>query len=93
MQFIASDLIIAENIYSQVGQDGHRYMLMEAITDHVMDETAIQKADGYTTNANGVRRKKITINSTPISSEFFPLHLFWHFLVFFWTVYFNYSCF
>ena len=40
-----------------------------------------------------IRRKKITINSTPISSKFFPLHLFWHFLVFFWAVDFNYSCF
>ena len=52
--------IITENIYSQVDKDGHKHKLMEGIIDHVSDETAISKTDGFTTNHNGLKRRKIT---------------------------------
>lgn len=45
--------IIAENLYSQVDEDGHRYQLLEMIIDHLTNGNAVAKEDGYTATKSG----------------------------------------
>ena len=52
--------IIAENIFSQVDEDGHRFMLLDEIVDHRKGQTAYDKDEGFVTNANGKRSRRIT---------------------------------
>ena len=57
-QYVAN--IIAENLYSQIDGDGHRYMFMDDIIDHKSNEQAVRKEDGFITDANGRKRKRLT---------------------------------
>ena len=52
--------VIAENLFSQVDEEGRKYMLMRDIVDHKSDETAVDKADGTFRTPNGVEVKKKT---------------------------------
>ena len=52
--------IIAENIYSQVDDDGHRYILLDEIVDYKKDDTAIAKDDAYTTDKYGRKSRRLT---------------------------------
>jgi hypothetical protein len=38
--------LIAENLYSQVDEEGNSYSIMSEITDHKSDGTAVQRDDG-----------------------------------------------
>lgn len=51
---------IAENIYSQVDEDGHRYQLMEHILDHRSDGRAVRKEDAFTVSRNGSKSRRQT---------------------------------
>ena len=51
--------IIAENLYSQVDEEGHHQVMIEDIIDHKKDSTAVSKADG-TFVKNGKTHKKLT---------------------------------
>ena len=50
--------IIAENMYSQVDDEGHRYMLLDEIVDHRKKDTAIERDDGFVTDPHG-RKSRI----------------------------------
>ncbi|MHA7927589.1 MAG: Ty1/Copia family ribonuclease HI, partial [Marinobacter sp.] len=52
--------VIAENIYSQVDSEGRSYAIMDEITDHRSDNTAVQRSEGYMVSASGNRSPKIT---------------------------------
>ena len=52
--------LIAENIYSQVDEYGHRYPLMNEIVDHRKEDTAYDKADGFITDKYGKRSRRTT---------------------------------
>ena len=52
--------LIAENIYSQVDKDGHRYTLMDEIVDHRKDDTAYDKAGGFVTDTYGNKSRRTT---------------------------------
>jgi len=52
--------IIAENLYSQVDEDGHRYQLLKMIVDHRTNGHAVSKDDGYTTTKSSQRRQRQT---------------------------------
>ena len=52
--------LIAENIYSQVDEDGHRYTLMDEIVDHWKDDTAYDKANGFVTDKYGNKSRCTT---------------------------------
>ena len=47
--------MIAENIYSQVDDDGHTYSYLSDILDHRSTNEAIAKEDGYITTKSGVK--------------------------------------
>jgi hypothetical protein len=40
--------VIAENMYAQVDDEGRQYQLLDKITDHRSDGTALQIEDGFT---------------------------------------------
>ena len=48
---------IADNLFSQVDQDGHQYLMLDAITDHRKSDEAVPISDQYMTLKNG--RKKL----------------------------------
>ena len=52
--------IIAENIYSQIDEDGYRYQLLECILDHQKDGRAVPKSEGYVVSKNGNKARKQT---------------------------------
>ena len=52
--------IIAENIYSQIDEDGYRYQLLECILDHRKDGRAVPKSEGYVVSKNGNKARKQT---------------------------------
>ena len=53
--------VIEENLYSQIDSEGRQIIVLEEITDHRKDRTAIEVADGYTVSHNGNKQlKKIT---------------------------------
>jgi len=52
--------IIAENMYAQVDDEGNEFLLLDEITDHKSDDSAIQIADGTVRSANGMEKPKRT---------------------------------
>jgi hypothetical protein len=52
--------VIAENIYAQCDDEGRSMLVLDQITDHRKDDSAISIADGYTVSHNGNRTSKRT---------------------------------
>ena len=52
--------VIAENLYSQVDDEGHSHLLMSEISDHRKDGTALDQQNGYTMSRNGNKVPKRT---------------------------------
>ena len=61
--------VIAENIFSQVDEEGLQYALLSVITDHKKDASALSKDEGYTVSHNGRRVPKITTRGWKIQVE------------------------
>ena len=51
---------IAQNMFAQVDQEGHRLMLMDKITDFRSDKRAVKQADAYVTMKNGRKTRRAT---------------------------------
>ena len=66
-QYMAN--VIAENIFSQVDEEGRQYVLLSEITDHKRDATALSKDEGFTVSHNGRRVPKITTRGWKIQVE------------------------
>jgi hypothetical protein len=58
-EVVAANLI-AENLFSQVDEEGRSFQIMREITDHRKTDQAVSIEDGFTTNKHGVQRPKIT---------------------------------
>ena len=52
--------IIAENMFTQVDDEGNQYLLINEITNHRKDNAAITISDGMTRGHNGNELPKIT---------------------------------
>jgi hypothetical protein len=52
--------LIAQHMFSQVDEEGHRHILLEDITDYRKDKTAITKDDAFITMRNGVKHRQQT---------------------------------
>ena len=52
--------VIAENMWAQVDHEGHQYLLLDHITDHRSDDTAIKKDDQYIVTKRGKRHLRQT---------------------------------
>lgn len=52
--------VIAENMYSQVDEEGRQFELMKEISEHKHDESAISKADGFVASRGGTKIPKKT---------------------------------
>ena len=50
--------IIAENMYAQVDSEGNQYLLLQEITDHRSDNSAIPISEGMVRSANGMSKPK-----------------------------------
>jgi hypothetical protein len=48
--------IIAENMYAQVDSEGNQYLLLQEITDHRSDNSAIPISEGTVRSANGSQK-------------------------------------
>ncbi len=51
---------IAENMFAQVDDEGHRFVLLDSIVDHRVDGTELKGDEGFIHSANGGRRRKQT---------------------------------
>ena len=61
--------IIAENLLSQVDEEGHRQMMLSEIIDHRVLPDAIPKEEGTYVNPYGIKRKKTTTRGWEILVE------------------------
>ena len=52
--------LIAENIYSQVDEEGHRYQLLDHISNHSKDYIAVRYSEARIVSKNGRRNRKST---------------------------------
>jgi hypothetical protein len=52
--------IIAENLFSQVDNDGHRQILFDTIIGHRTDGSEIKEENAFVVSSNGVKRRKET---------------------------------
>ena len=52
--------IIAQHLFSQIDEEGHRHLLLDDIIDFRRDDTAVDKEDAFVIMRNGVRRHKLT---------------------------------
>ena len=67
---VLSANVIAENILSQVDEEGHRQMLLKDIIDHRVDKSeAIDKVNGYYINRYGVKTKVKTTKGWQLCVE------------------------
>jgi hypothetical protein len=48
---------IAQHLFSQIDEEGHRHILLDDIIDFRKDDTAVDKADAFITMKNGVKRR------------------------------------
>ena len=74
--------VIAENMYSQVDSEGHRYQLLAGVIDHRKNGNAVEMADLYTTTRSGKRRMRKTTSGWDLlvewkdgSQEWMPLSI------------------
>ena len=72
--------IIAENLYSQVDEEGNSFSIMSEITDHKSDGAAVTKDDGWEQTKDGHRRRrrttkgwKLLVNWKDGTSSWIPL--------------------
>jgi hypothetical protein len=61
--------IIAENILSQIDDEGRRQMMLSEIIDHRVSSDAIPQSQGTYENSYGVKRRKITTRGWQILVE------------------------
>jgi hypothetical protein len=52
--------VIAENIFSQIDDEGHHHVLLKAIVDHKSDGSAVKADDGYIVSSNGNKTRRLT---------------------------------
>jgi len=52
--------VIAKNMYAQVDADGFAHTMLDSITDHSRDVTAVPKADRYVVTQRGLKRERKT---------------------------------
>ena len=51
--------VIAENMYTQVDDEGHQYLLLQEIMDHQKDHSAVPISEGIVKSANGTEKPKV----------------------------------
>jgi hypothetical protein len=61
--------LIAQNLYSQLDDEGKRHILLTDIVDHRRDERAIDKRDAFTYMKNGVKRRRETTQGWQLLCE------------------------
>jgi hypothetical protein len=52
--------LIAQNLFSQIDEEGIRHVLLDDIIDHRRNVTALNKKDAFITMSNGVKRRRQT---------------------------------
>ena len=48
--------VIAENMFSQVDQDGYHVQMLDSIVDHASEDDAVKKENQYITTRSGTKR-------------------------------------
>ena len=62
--------IIAENIFAQVDDEGHQFQIIDKITDHHKDNSAVPISDSMIQNANGMAKPKKTTRGWELLMQF-----------------------
>ena len=62
--------IIAENIFAQVDDEGHQFQIIDKITDHRKDNSAVPISDGMIRNANGMAKPKKSTRGWELLMQF-----------------------
>jgi hypothetical protein len=52
--------VIAKNKFAQVDSEGNQFLLLQEITDHKEDHSAVPVSKGTVHGANGQRKPKVT---------------------------------
>ena len=60
---------IAENLFAQIDEEGHRQLLLSEIIDHRSTDEAIPKDQGFYTTRHGMKRRKMTTKGWELCVE------------------------
>jgi hypothetical protein len=52
--------LIAQHLFSQVDEEGHRHVLLDDIINFCRNDAAIDKANAFVTMQNGVKQRQLT---------------------------------
>jgi hypothetical protein len=52
--------VIEENMFAQVDSEGNQFLLLQEITDHKKDHSAVPISEGTVRSANGQAKPKVT---------------------------------
>ena len=69
--------VIAENLYSQVDEEGRQFALIKEIIDHATDTTAITKVDGFVVSKNGNKYRRSQLEDEILCVELNDRTLDW----------------
>jgi hypothetical protein len=69
--------IIAENMFAQVDDEGYQYLILDEITDHRKDNSAISISDGMIRSAHGSMKPKVTTRGWELLVQFRDGSLEW----------------
>ena len=69
--------IIAENMFAQVDDEGHQFLLLDEIIDHKRDNSAIPILEGMIWNASGTEKPKRTTKGWKLLVQFKDGSLDW----------------
>ena len=62
--------LIAENLYSQIDEQGHHHQTIKEIIDHRFTDQVVQPEDGFVLSYNGTKRPKITTKGCDLQVTF-----------------------
>ena len=62
--------LIAENLYSQIDNEGRQFLVLKDIVDHKFTDEAVSTENGYVLSNNGQRRPVITTKGCELMTEF-----------------------
>ena len=62
--------VIAQNLFAQVDEEGHRHVLLEDIIDHRTDGSEVKQADAFVTSKSGAKRRRETTKGWELLCQF-----------------------
>ena len=75
--YALSTNLIAENMFVKINKEGNRHVLMDEITDHRFDESAVKNQDAFVTTSSGNKRRRQTKKGVSLCVKWYDVNTAW----------------